>query len=51
MIYLVDTNVLLGFSYWTDPRYPIVRPAVRELLTKGHQHTPEEIIAVDPATV
>ncbi len=37
MIYLVDTNVLLGFSYWTDPRYPIVRPAVRELLTKGHQ--------------
>ena len=37
MIYLVDTNVLLGFSYWTDPRYPIVRPAVRELLTKGHE--------------
>ncbi len=37
MIYLVDTNVLLGFSYPTDPRYPIVRPAVRELLAKGHQ--------------
>ena len=37
MIYLVDTNVLLGFSYRADPRYPIVRPAVRELLAKGHQ--------------
>ena len=37
MIYLVDTNVLLGFSYRADPRYPIVRLAVRELLAKGHQ--------------
>ncbi len=37
MIYLVDTNVLLGFSYRADPRYPIVRFAVRELLAKGHQ--------------
>ena len=37
MIYLADTNVLLGFSYPADSRYPIVRPAVRELLAKGHQ--------------
>ena len=32
MIYLTDTNVLLGFSYRADPRYRIVRPTVRELL-------------------
>lgn len=37
MIYLADTNVLLGFSYRADPRYRIVRSAVRELLTNGHQ--------------
>ncbi len=37
MIYLTDTNVLLGFSFPADPRYPIVRTAVRELLASEHQ--------------
>ena len=37
MIYLADTNVLLGFSFPADPRYPIVRTAIRELLANGHQ--------------
>ncbi len=37
MIYLVDTNILLGFSYPADPRYQIVRPATRELLANGDQ--------------
>lgn len=37
MIYLVDTNVLLRVLYRADPRYPIVRAAVRKLRTNGHQ--------------
>jgi len=37
MIYLTDTNVLLGFSFPADPRYPIVRAAIRELLVNKHQ--------------
>ena len=37
MIYLVDTNILLGFSYPADPRYQIVRPTTRELLANGDQ--------------
>ncbi len=37
MIYLMDTNILIGFSYREDPRYQIVRPTVRELLSQGHQ--------------
>ena len=37
MIYLMDTNILIGFSYREDPRYQIVRPNVRELLSQGHQ--------------
>ena len=37
MIYLTDTNVLLGFSFPADPRYPIVRAAIRELLANKHQ--------------
>lgn len=37
MVYLTDTNVLLGFSFSDDPRHQIVRAAVRELLTNGHQ--------------
>ena len=37
MIYLTDTNVLLGFSFPADPRYPIVRTAIRELLANEHQ--------------
>lgn len=37
MIYLTDTNILLGFSFPADPRYPIVRAAIRELLVNKHQ--------------
>ena len=37
MIYLTDTNVLLGFSFPADSRYPIVRAAIRELLGNKHQ--------------
>ena len=37
MIYLVDTNVLLRVLYRADPRYPIVRAAVRKLRMNGHQ--------------
>ena len=37
MIYLIDTNVLLRFSFRTDPRHQIVRLAVRKLRTNGHQ--------------
>lgn len=37
MIYLTDTNVLLGFSFPADPRYLIVRAAIRELLANEHQ--------------
>ena len=37
MVYLIDTNVLLGFSFPADPRYQIVRTTVRGLLASGHQ--------------
>ncbi len=37
MIYLIDTNVLLGFSYPADQNYQTVRSAVHELLANGHQ--------------
>lgn len=37
MIYLVDTNILLGFSYPADPNYQTVRSAVRVLLANGHE--------------
>ena len=37
MIYLTDTNVLLGFSFPADPRYPVVRAAIRELLANDRQ--------------
>ena len=37
MIYLIDTNVLIGFSYREDPRYQIVRPTVRDLIADGYQ--------------
>ena len=37
MVYLTDTNVLLGFSFPADPRHPIVRAAVRKLMADGHQ--------------
>ena len=37
MIYLVDTNVLLRFLHTADASYPIVRSAVSELWTNGHE--------------
>ena len=37
MVYLIDTNVLLGFSFSADPHHRIVRDVVRELLANGHQ--------------
>ena len=37
MIYLVDTNILLGFSYPANPRYQIVQSITRELLADGNQ--------------
>ena len=37
MVYLSDTNVLLGFSFPADSRHQIVRTAIRELLANGHQ--------------
>ena len=37
MIYLTDTNILIGFSYREDPRYQIVRPTVHKLLAQGHK--------------
>lgn len=37
MIYLIDTNVLLGFSFPADPRHSIVRTVIHELLANGHQ--------------
>ncbi len=42
MVYLIDTNVLLRFVDRTQPLYPIVRNAVRQLRTDGHslQATP-----------
>lgn len=37
MIYLTDTNVLLGIAHPDDPRYPIVQAAVHKLWTNGHE--------------
>jgi predicted nucleic acid-binding protein len=37
MIYLTDTNVLLGMVHRTDERYPIVQTANHRLLANGHQ--------------
>ncbi|MDE0313696.1 MAG: type II toxin-antitoxin system VapC family toxin [Candidatus Poribacteria bacterium] len=37
MIYLVDTNILLGFSYPADRNYQTVQFAVHKLLANGHQ--------------
>ncbi len=37
MIYLVDTNVLLGAVHTEDSRYPIVQTAVSKLWTNGDQ--------------
>ena len=43
MIYLMDTNVLLGASYRATARYSIVQVAVHKLWTRGHelQTTPQ----------
>ncbi len=37
MIYLIDTNVLLGAVHTEDLRYPIVQAAVVKLWTNGDQ--------------
>lgn len=37
MIYLVDTCVLLRFSYFADPRHQIAQDAVNKLDAEGHQ--------------
>ena len=37
MIYLVDTNVLLRFSSYGDPRYQIVQDAVYKLKREGQE--------------
>lgn len=36
MVYLIDTNVLLRFIFRTDPRYPVVKTAIRKLRTEKH---------------
>jgi predicted nucleic acid-binding protein len=35
--YLLDTNIVLRFIFRTDPRYPIVKTAIRKL--RNNQHT------------
>ena len=37
MIYLMDTNVLLGAAHRTDARYPIVQEAVHKLWANEHE--------------
>ena len=37
MIYLIDTNVLLRFSSYGDPRYQIVQDAVYKLKREGQE--------------
>lgn len=43
MIYLIDTNVLLGAAHRADTRYSIVQAAVQKLWENGHelQTTPQ----------
>ena len=36
MVYLIDTNVLLGVAHYADARYPIVQAAVHKLWSNGH---------------
>ncbi|TBR57396.1 twitching motility protein PilT [Westiellopsis prolifica IICB1] len=36
MVYLIDTNVLLRFIFRSDPRYPVVKTAIRKLRTDKH---------------
>ena len=37
MVYLTDTNVILGVAHPTDPRYSVAQAAVRKLEIDGHQ--------------
>lgn len=37
MVYLTDTNVLLGVAHRVDARYPIVQAAVHKLWADGHE--------------
>ncbi len=37
MVYLTDSNVLLGIAHRADTRYPIVQAAVRKLWVNGHE--------------
>lgn len=37
MIYLTDTNILLGVAHSADVRYPIVQAAVHKLWANGHE--------------
>lgn len=37
MVYLTDTNVLLGIAHPDDPRYPIVQGVVHKLWQDGHE--------------
>ena len=37
MVYLTDTNVLLGIAHPDDPRYPIVQSAVHKLWANDHE--------------
>ena len=37
MVYLTDTNVLLGIAHPNDPRYPIVQAAAHKLWENAHE--------------
>lgn len=37
MVYLTDTNVLLGVAHRVEARYPIVQEAVHKLWADGHE--------------
>ena len=37
MVYLIDSNVLLGIAHRADARYPIVQAAVHKLWVNGHE--------------
>ena len=37
MVYMTDTNVLLGIAHPDDPRYPIVQSAVHKLWANDHE--------------
>lgn len=37
MVYLADTNILVRYLDRSDPKYPLVRHAIRTLRANGHQ--------------